>query len=36
VAWVVTIAGGWQWTWVATGACALAGIGMALLLGRKA
>lgn len=36
VAWVVTIAGGWQWTWVATGACALAGIGMALRLGRKA
>lgn len=36
VAWVVTMAGGWQWTWVATGTCALAGIGMALLLGRKA
>lgn len=36
VAWVATVAGGWQWTWVATGACALAGIGMALRLGRKA
>lgn len=36
VAWVVTVAGGWQWTWVATGTCALAGIGMALRLGRKA
>lgn len=35
VAWVVTVAGGWQWTWVATGACSLAGIGMALLLGRR-
>lgn len=31
VAWVAGAAGGWQWTWVVTGLCALAGV----LLARK-
>jgi MFS family permease len=26
VAWVASRSGGWQWTWVATGACALLGL----------
>jgi MFS family permease len=26
VAWVAGVGGGWQWTWVATGACALIGL----------
>jgi MFS family permease len=34
VAWVATQAGGWQWTWVATGLCALGGIAMATRLGK--
>jgi MFS family permease len=34
VAWVAHRAGGWQWTWVVTGACSLAGIGLAMRLGR--
>ena len=29
VGWVAKQAGGWQWTWVATGACCLAGIALA-------
>lgn len=29
VAWAATLAGGWQWTWVVTGSCALAGILLA-------
>ncbi len=29
VAWVASAAGGWQWTWVATGACCVAGIFLA-------
>lgn len=33
VAWVVNLTGGWQSTWLATGAFALAGIGLALALG---
>ncbi len=32
VAWVVSQAGGWQWTWLATGSYALAGILLALTL----
>ena len=28
--------GGWQWTWAATGACALAGMGLAALLADRA
>lgn len=35
VAWVVNLAGGWQWTWVATGIYTVAGIGLALALHRK-
>jgi predicted MFS family arabinose efflux permease len=29
VAWVAGRAGGWQWTWVVTGACSLAGLALA-------
>ena len=36
VAWVVNLAGGWQWTWLATGAYALAGIALVLAIGRPA
>lgn len=32
VAWWVTQAGGWQWTWVMTGACSLLGLGLAAVL----
>jgi MFS family permease len=32
VAWVAGAAGGWQWTWLATGACSLAGLGLTALL----
>ncbi len=28
-------AGGWQWTWIATGACALVGMGIAALLAER-
>lgn len=35
VAWVVGAAGGWQATWLATGAFALAGCGLALALARR-
>ena len=34
VAWVATLAGGWQLTWVVTGSCALVGIGLAAILGK--
>lgn len=34
VAWVAHRAGSWQWTWLVTGACSLAGIGLAMRLGR--
>ena len=34
VAWVRHRAGGWQWTWVVTDACSLAGIGLAVRWGR--
>ncbi len=34
VAWVVNLTGGWQSTWLATGAFALTGIGLALALAR--
>jgi len=40
VAWLASRAGGWQWTWVATGACSLAGLllarRIAVLLHRRA
>ena len=34
VAWLAGRAGGWQWTWVATGSCALFGLGLASAIGR--
>lgn len=34
VAWVASIAGGWQLTWIVTGAASLVGIGLALAIGR--
>ncbi|MCW5634019.1 MAG: MFS transporter [Rubrivivax sp.] len=34
VAWVAAQAGGWHFTWVATGTCAAAGLLLAMLLGR--
>ncbi len=36
VAWVANLAGGWQWTWLATGAYALTGIALALAISRRA
>jgi len=35
VAWVATLAGGWQWTWLATGLCAAAGVAMTLRLAAR-
>ncbi len=35
VAWVASQAGGWQWTWLATGACCAAGLGLAAALRRR-
>lgn len=34
VAWVAARAGGWQWSWVVTGACALTGAALAGAMGR--
>lgn len=34
-AWVATLAGGWESTWIFTGVCALIGIGMTLRLGQR-
>ncbi|WP_374410182.1 CynX/NimT family MFS transporter [Hydrogenophaga sp.] len=34
VAWWVTQVGGWQWTWVMTGACSVLGLGLAVVLQR--
>ena len=33
VAWVASRSGGWQWTWVATGACSLLGLMLAARIG---
>jgi MFS transporter, CP family, cyanate transporter len=33
VAWVATRAGGWQWSWIVTGGCALAGLALAGSMG---
>jgi CP family cyanate transporter-like MFS transporter len=33
VAWVATRAGGWQWSWVVTGSCAVAGLALAGCIG---
>lgn len=35
VAWLASAAGGWQLTWVATGACSLIGLGLSTLLARR-
>ena len=35
VAWVASQAGGWQFTWVVTGACCVAGALLAALIGRQ-
>jgi cyanate permease len=35
VAWVASRAGGWQWTWVATGLCSIAGLGLTGLIARR-
>jgi MFS family permease len=35
VAWVAAASGGWQWTWVATGAAALAGLALTAAIGRR-
>jgi MFS transporter, CP family, cyanate transporter len=35
VAWVATRAGGWQWSWLVTGGCAVAGLGLAALMGAQ-
>ena len=34
VAAVASAAGGWQWTWVATGACSVAGLLLTVVIGR--
>ncbi|MDE1949225.1 MAG: MFS transporter, partial [Burkholderiales bacterium] len=34
VAWVASASGSWQWTWVATGACSLAGLGLVAAITR--
>src|SRR6185369_5688525 len=33
VAWVATRTGGWQWSWVVTGSCAVAGLGLSGCIG---
>jgi MFS family permease len=35
VAWVASRTGGWQWTWVATGLCSIAGLGLTGLIARR-
>lgn len=35
VAWIAASAGGWQWTWVATGSCSLLGLVVARLIQRQ-
>ena len=34
VAWVASRAGGWHWTWLATGACSLAGLALTAAIAR--
>ncbi len=34
VAWVASAAGGWHWTWAATGAASLAGLGLTWAIAR--
>lgn len=35
VAWVASAVGGWHWTWAVTGLCSLAGLFLAMQLGRR-
>ncbi len=35
VAWVAMRVGGWHWTWAATGACCVAGLGLSAVLARR-
>ncbi len=35
VAWIASRSGGWHWTWLATGAASLAGLGVAALLAQR-
>ena len=35
VAWVAGVAGGWQWTWLVTGACSALGGTLAWVLARR-
>lgn len=35
VAWAAARAGGWQWTWLATGACALLGLALSAAIARR-
>ena len=35
VAWLASVAGGWQFTWLATGACSAAGLLLTALLARR-
>ncbi len=35
VAWLASSVGGWQWTWAATGASALAGLGLSQLVAQR-
>jgi CP family cyanate transporter-like MFS transporter len=35
VAWVASVVGGWHWTWAVTGLCSLAGLWLAMQLGRR-
>ncbi|QXL85746.1 CynX/NimT family MFS transporter [Comamonas sp. NLF-1-9] len=35
VAWVASLAGGWQWTWLILGSCSLCGAGLAWALQRQ-
>ena len=35
VAWVASVVGGWHWTWAVTGLCSLAGLFLAMQLGRR-
>ena len=34
VAWVSSLAGGWQWTWVATAGCSVAGLALTIAIAR--
>lgn len=35
VAWVASLSGSWKWTWLATGACSLAGLALAYCIAKE-